>query len=181
MKPGPLATLTLRGILRLARRVQRAQRKSQGRRPARRVLTMVGPSLLGLLVASACGSSRAGGERPEGSGVLSRGGHIVLEGAALEDGPGSLLGALMGKVPGMRVRQPSGQCPQITLRSDVSFQSVHNPYVYVNGARATNTCVLETLRKEDVERVEVYPQGFTQRPGYGTHSGGLILVFMRSA
>lgn len=142
---------------------------------------MVAPPLLGLLVAAACGSSRAGGENLARSGVLSQGGHIVLEGAALEDGPGSLLGTLMGKVPGMRVRQRSGQCPQIALRSDVSYQSVHNPYVYVDGARATNTCVLEELRKEDVERVEVYPQGFTQRPGYGTHSGGLILVFLRSA
>ncbi|MGH7608019.1 MAG: hypothetical protein ACREME_11845 [Gemmatimonadales bacterium] len=174
MKPGPLGTFTIGRILLLARGVQRAQRRM-------RPLTIVALSLLGLLVGAGCGASRAGGEKPVRAGVRSEGGHVVLEGAELEEGPGSLLGTLMGKVPGMRVRQPVGQCPQITLRSDVSFRSVHNPHVYVDGARATNTCVLETLRKEDVERVEVYPQGFTQRPGYGTHSGGLILVFLRSA
>jgi hypothetical protein len=27
----------------------------------------------------------------------------------------------------------------------------------------------------------VYAQGYTTRPGYGTHGPGLILVFMRSA
>jgi hypothetical protein len=56
-----------------------------------------------------------------------------------------------------------------------------NPHVYVDGTRTTDTCILETLRAEDVERIEVYPQGFTTRPGYGTHANGLILVFMRSS
>jgi len=144
------------------------------------LFTIMGPSLLGLLVAAGCASSGVRAERGERA-ERSEGGRFVLEGAALEDGPGSLLGTLMGKVPGMRVRQQTDQCPHIALRTDVSFRSVHNPYVYVDGTRATNTCVLETLRKEDVERVEVYPQGFTQRPGYGYHSGGLILVFMRTA
>ena len=68
----------------------------------------------------------------------------------------------------------------MTLRSAVTFQGVVNPHVYVDGTRATDTCVLESLRTVDVERVEVYPQGFTTRPGYGTHAHGLILVFMRS-
>jgi len=49
----------------------------------------------------------------------------------------------------------------------------------VDGARATDTCVLESLRATDIGRVEVYPQGFTSRPGYRTHAEGLILVFMR--
>ena len=34
--------------------------------------------------------------------------------------------------------------------------------------------------EDDVARVEVYPQGVTRRPGYGTHAHGLILVFMRT-
>ena len=63
----------------------------------------------------------------------------------------------------------------------MSFQGTVNPHVYVDGTRATDTCVLTSLRSHDVERVEVYPQGVTRRPGYGTHAHGLILVFMKQA
>jgi hypothetical protein len=87
---------------------------------------------------------------------------------------------MSGKVPNFRVQRRAGRCPEISLRTNVSFQSDVNPHVYVDGTRSTDTCILETLRTDDVQRVEVYPQGFTTRPGYGTHAYGLILVFMRS-
>jgi hypothetical protein len=116
---------------------------------------------------------------PEPASVTREGGAIVLTGAALEDGPGSVLAAMMGKVPNFRV-QRTDRCPLVTLRGAASFQGVANPHVYVDGTRATDTCVLEMLRVGDVGRVEVYPQGYTTRPGYGTHAPGLILVFMRS-
>ncbi len=80
----------------------------------------------------------------------------------------------------MRVRRPSGECPRISLRNFVTFQSVVNPHVYVDGTRTADTCVLESLRTQDVESVEVYPMGVTRRPGYAPHAHGLILVFMRS-
>ena len=115
------------------------------------------------------------------SDVRFEGGGFVLDGRALEDGPGSIVAALTGKIPNFRVQRNSGECPIITLRNAVSFHGVVNPHVYVDGIRATNTCVLIQLRTDDVARVEVYPLGFTQRPGYGTHAHGLILVFMRSA
>jgi TonB-dependent receptor-like protein len=108
-------------------------------------------------------------------------GAIILAGQALKDGAGTVLAAMSGKVPNFRVRRHTGQCPEITLRNQVSFQALSNPHVYVDGTRATDTCILESLRTEDVERIEVYPQGFTTRPGYGTHAHGLILVFMRSS
>lgn len=114
------------------------------------------------------------------SGVAQRDGATVLSGIALADGRGSVLGSMQGKVPNMRIQRRSGSCPQINLRSNVSFRSVVNPHVYVDGTRSTDTCILESLRIEDVETVEVYPMGFTKRPGYGTHAHGLILVFMRS-
>jgi hypothetical protein len=116
-------------------------------------------------------------------GLSHEGGAFVLTGVALEDGPGSVIAALAGKVPNFRIhgQRVQAECPVITLRNAVTFRDVVNPHVYVDGTRATDTCVLEQLRTIDVERVEVYPMGFTRRPGYGMHAHGLILVFMRSA
>lgn len=141
---------------------------------------LVAPSLLLALLAltSACASSGEGGTSDEVT--FDRGG-VIVTGPALQDGPGSLLAAISGKVPNFRVQRHEGQCPEIFLRNHASFRSFVNPHVYVDGTRTTDTCILESLRGGDVDRVEVYPQGFTHRPGYGTHAHGLILVFMRSA
>ena len=137
--------------------------------------------LLGVLVPmTGCASLRTGDRSEAEHGVSFEHGAVILTGQALHDGPGSVLAAMSGKVPNFRVRRHRGECPEITLRGHVSFRDVSNPHVYVDGTRSTDTCILETLRTEDVERVEVYPQGFTTRPGYGTHGPGLILVFMRS-
>jgi len=134
------------------------------------------------LLATACATLGSSGSRDGNapSGVTQEKGAIVLTGSALTDGAGFVLAALTGKVPTTRVRTYTGECPQITLRNHVSFEGIVNPHVYVDGTRATDTCILETIRTSDVERVEVYPQGFTTRPGYGTHAHGLILVFLRS-
>ncbi|HLB35163.1 MAG TPA: hypothetical protein VJL31_01185 [Gemmatimonadales bacterium] len=142
------------------------------------------PSLIlpgALLTSLACASHQRATNDQFEDGVSFQKGAVFLTGSALGDGPGSLLGTMMGKVPNFRVQRHGNECPQITLRSNVTFMGVVNPHVYVDGTRATDTCVLDALRREDVERVEVYPQGFTTRPGYGTHAHGLILVFMRSA
>ncbi len=135
--------------------------------------------LLGLLFA-ACATG--GAERPSRTegGVTSRNGAIIISGVALDDGPGSILSAIRGKVPSLRVRRPSGSaCPMINLRNFVMFEGVVNPHVYVDGTRTNDTCILDTLRTQDVESVEVYSMGFTSRPGYAPHAHGLILVFMR--
>lgn len=106
-------------------------------------------------------------------------GAVILSRTALDDGRGSLLSAMQGKVPGLRINFASRDCPQISLRSHVTFETIGEPHVYVDGTRATDTCILESIRSQDVETVEIYPMGFTKRPGYGTHAHGLILVFMR--
>ena len=146
---------------------------------SRTLVALMGAAVL----VSGCAPRRAvDAEQPEPqaqSEVRFESGGFVLTGRALEDGPGSLLATMTGKIPNFRLQRNSGQCPIITLRNAVSYRSIVNPHVYVDGTRATNTCVLTSLRTYDVERVEVYPQGFTQRPGYGTHAHGLILVFMR--
>ena len=135
-----------------------------------------------LVLPSGCGPlGRSTASRPQArDGVSFERGAVILTGSALSDGSGTVLAAMSGKVPNFKVRRQTGRCPQVTLRSFQSFEGLDNPHVYVDGTRATDTCILETLQTADVERVEVYPQGFTNRPGYGTHADGLILVFMRS-
>lgn len=136
----------------------------------------------GVVLMAACASMKKEQRNQRGQeGVFFEKGAVILTGSALTDGPGTVLAAMSGKVPNFRVQRRTGQCPEITLRNSVSFQSVDvSPHVYVDGTRSTDTCILETLQADDVERVEVYPQGFTTRPGYGTNAHGLILVFMRS-
>jgi hypothetical protein len=137
--------------------------------------------LLAVLVSlTSCAPVGMGARRDVAYGVSFERGAFILTGRALTDGPGSVLGAMSGKVPNFRVQRGTGECPEISLRNHVSVPTAVNPPVYVDGTRTTDTCILESLRTEDVERVEVYPQGFTTRPGYGTHAYGLILVFMRS-
>lgn len=125
------------------------------------------------------GSSAA--EPEESPSVSFERGAVVLTGAALTDGAGSLLATMSGKIPNFHVHRIAGDCPQITLRNVGNMSGVVSPHVYVDGTRATDTCVLESLSSNDVERVEVYPQGYTTRPGYGRHGPGLILIFMRSS
>ncbi len=136
--------------------------------------------VLALLVA-ACAPHRSE-EQTAGfeGGVNIRGGATIISGVTLEEETGSVLDALVGRVPNFRIRRISGKCPQINLRTSVSFESVTNPHVYVDGTQIGDTCVLESLRAQNVELLEIYPMGFTTRPGYATHAHGLILVFMRS-
>jgi len=143
-----------------------------------RVRSLALPILI--LILGGCAALKSEGRtvRTEG-GVENVAGATVISGRALDERSGPLLDALQGRVPGMKILNHLDQCPQISLRSHVTFGSVVNPHVYVDGTRATDTCILQTLRTDDVESVEVYPMGVTKRPGYGTHAHGLILVFMR--
>lgn len=138
---------------------------------------------LAALALTVVGSGCAHGtsQRDGRQSVSMENGAVVLSGAALLDGNGTVLDAMSGKVPNFRVRHASDPCPVIALRSAGSVRSVTAPQVYVDGARSSDTCILESLSSRDVERVEVYPLGFTTRPGYAPHSHGLILVFMRSS
>lgn len=107
-------------------------------------------------------------------------GAFVLSGAALDDGRGTVLDAMAGKIPNFRVRRSGAECPAIALRRAFGTRLPSSPNVYVDGTRSTDTCILDMLSNKDVDRVEVYPLGFTTRPGYGRSAHGLILVFMRS-
>ena len=91
---------------------------------------------------------------------------------------GNVLSILRTRVRNMTVRSSMG-CPTITLRGNKSLVLPSNPEVFVNGQRANDTCILESIPIDDVERVEVYPMGVSSRPGYPAHPHGLILVFLR--
>jgi hypothetical protein len=137
-------------------------------------------ALLALLLA-ACAKHQPQDETADlEGGVEVREGAIVISGVTLQDETGSIIDALVGRVPNFRVQRISGTCPNISLRTHVSFQSVTDPHVYVDGTRVGDTCVLDSLRAQNVELVEIYPMGFTTRPGYATHAHGLILVFLRT-
>lgn len=144
--------------------------------PAR---THLGAAAFAALVLAGCGPLHNG---QRGSGVSMENGAFIIAGEDLKDGRGDILNAMVGKVPNFRVNRPSMQtCPQISIRHATTHTSVVNPSVYIDGTRSQDTCILESLSTSEVERLEVYPAGFTTRPGYGRHSYGLILVFLRSA
>ena len=132
------------------------------------------------LVLGACHSRRIPDDDARGGrGIEARDGGFVLSGDVLADGRGSVLGALEGKIPGLRVRRNVRGCPEVNMRQQTSFRGTVAPGVYVDGILSADTCILDSLRSHDVGSVEVYPQGFTRRSGYATHAHGLILVFMR--
>ena len=118
--------------------------------------------------------------RTEG-GIRNEGGATIISGVALDDQRGSILDTMEGRVPGMQIQRHPDSCPRVSLRSHVTFRSVVNPLVYVDGTRTTDTCILNQLSTDNVDSIEVYPTGVTMRPGYSTHAHGLILIFLRGA
>jgi hypothetical protein len=113
---------------------------------------------------------------PRGRGISA---YVFEEEQLQPSADGTLLSALAARMSAMNVLR-GGECPLITLRGRTTVARPTNPGVYVDGTRATNTCVLETLNVSDVHRVEVYPMGIAQRGAYEAQAGGLILVFMRT-
>jgi hypothetical protein len=114
---------------------------------------------------------------PRGHGTSS---YVIEEDQLQNSADGTLLGALSARIANMGVLR-GGECPMITLHGRTTVMRPSNPGVYVDGTRATNTCVLETLSVTEVHRVEVYPMGIAQNSSYESQAGGLILVFMRTA
>jgi hypothetical protein len=128
---------------------------------------------------AACGMIEPAPDAPEPASRLSPHSPHVSERSEFRGG-GSVLNVLRARTAGMQVRRPPSEpCPEITLRGPTSLTGSNSPVIYVDGTRTSNTCILDMLNVNDVERVEVYPMGIA--PG-GTHRNsptGLILVFLR--
>jgi hypothetical protein len=122
-----------------------------------------------LLFVTACGATRTGGERTTNDGSAT-----IVRGTELG---GNLLESLRGRVPSMTISYASGDCPHIEFRGMRSARFQGNPDVYVDGARMLDTCILTQIGSNDIDYVEVYPSGHTNRPGIQRSPFGLILVF----
>ena len=143
-----------------------------------RTLSFLGLALLLSGCAALQNPARTG--RTEG-GIRNDGGATIISGRALDEQRGTILDTMEGRVPGMQILRYHDKCPQVAIRAHQTFQTVVNPYVYVDGTRAGDTCILNQLVTDNVESIEIYPMGVTMRPGYATHAHGLILIFMRGA
>jgi hypothetical protein len=133
--------------------------------------------------AAACGPVLAPGASGFSEGNRLQAGErnttgVVITGAQLRSGGTSLLDGLRARISNLRV-EVNQQCPEIRLRGQRSISGNSNPIVYVNGARTANTCVLEQIQPVDVETVEVYASGVSNRPGIRNSPTGLVLVYTR--
>lgn len=118
-----------------------------------------------------------GGPSPDGS-PERLGSVIVVEQEDMAGSAGSLTDALVGRVSAMRIDKVASRCPLVVMRGMKTIHGNSNPGIYVDGTRMDDTCALNQVRTNEVVRVEVYPSGFTNRPGYKPHPNGLILVFL---
>lgn len=132
---------------------------------------------LAVLTLSACASSTGSiNELREGGGRASVS-RIVIRVSEMANSV-NLVNLIQSRVTNLQVRR-NGPCPEFEFRGRNSVLAPTPPGVYVNGQHTMNTCVLEMLDPQDINLVEVYPQGVANRPGYHSTAGGLILVFLK--
>lgn len=139
------------------------------------VVRAVGPVAVALLLATfACA------HRPRPAQQQAGDSPVVLTPADIERAGGQLLEALRARVPNMRILRQSRGCPIITFRGRRTLHGSESPRIYVDGSEMGDTCVLDQIHVREVDRVEVFTGGFTDRPGFQPSPNGLILVFLRS-
>jgi hypothetical protein len=132
------------------------------------------------LVVTACGSAPAAGDGSSSWASSTRSANaFVVGGEELWQRRTDLL-SVLGRMSAVQVRR-SDPCPTILMRGQKTYVGSSDPYIYVNGTQASNTCLLEMMRTEDVDRIEVYPSGVSNRPEYASNPNGLILIFLRNA
>ena len=92
---------------------------------------------------------------------------------------GILLNSLQTRVPSMTVSRVSGECPRIVFRGFRSMRNQAPPSIYVDGTLMNETCILEQISANDVDRVEIYASGNTGRPEIASNPFGVILIYRR--
>jgi hypothetical protein len=132
-----------------------------------------------VLTAGCAGAGTSGSDAIALSPTRS-GNAFVLAGDQLWQRSSDLLSIISNRISAVQVRR-SGHCPNITMRGQKTYIGPTDADIYVNGTRAGNTCLLELMRTEDVERVEVYPMGVTGTPGVAPNPNGVILIYLRTA
>ncbi len=129
-------------------------------------------TLLMTMLTAGCASTAA----PGSSSTDGIGNAIVIQNESIDPSRGSILSIIQDHVRGMSVDR-TAECPRIVLRAGSGRSQVAQALVYVDRQRFSDSCVLETINLESIDRIEIYPSGVTQRAGYTNNSGGLILVF----
>lgn len=134
--------------------------------------------LLAALCACATASPgpRAAPHEPDAAAVSGARGATVLTGDQLRGAGPTLLVALAGRVPNLRIERGAG-CPTLRLRGDRTLTGTRDPLVYIDGGLVGSTCILESMRTAEIRQVEIYPTGNAPRGGYRSSPNGLILVF----
>jgi hypothetical protein len=145
-------------------------------------------AILGLCAAAvAAGCASRGGARAGAAGT-GKEAIAVLDGdrlqAAIASGA-SVTQILSTRVPSVRLLRTtgpgSGECPTLIVRGVATFrQTLSPPDIYIDNARAQDSCVLYTLVPEHLRAIEVYaggaqPAGVPLRP----NTGGAIIVRTR--
>ncbi len=140
--------------------------------------SVVGLAGAAVFIACAGHSSPRTRSGPVQQDVKSAGDAIILSGSLLHEQSRSLLNLMRARVPSIQIvdDQP---CPDVYLRGRSTIVSSSNPAIYVDGQRATNTCVLDMVNSLDLDRVEIYPSG--QPRGYLSDPYGVILMFLRTS
>jgi hypothetical protein len=98
--------------------------------------------LVGALGMGACAGTWSATPRPEleGNGVSRTDGATVVGAEELHQFNGSVLRAIMGKVPNMKIKFVGlDRCPAITLRTYENIHGRNFPLVYLDGTRTDNT------------------------------------------
>lgn len=124
---------------------------------------------------AACGGApmSAAPLRPTGSG-----GGIELRREQL-DPLGSLLASLDRRVNNLDVLRPVSDCPVLLLRGRGPVSMRDQPSVYVDGTRVHDTCFLDMMKADQVERVTVFNGPASARPGLFAGQGGIIVIETR--
>ncbi len=138
-----------------------------------------GMGVLGATLLCACAAHRPPKPVTLTSDVRSDGGATILSGAIFDKTTRSLLDVMKAHIPSMQVMDDQ-PCPDVYLRGRSTIVSSSNPAIYVDGERASNTCVLDMVNVHDLERVEIYPNG-QPHGGYQSSPYGVILIFMRTS
>ena len=137
-------------------------------------------SIAALIAVASCAHATA---KPPDEAIVpdteSRNGATIITSAVLQRSSQPLLDVMRTRLPYMQVVNGS-PCPEIYLRGRSTLVTASNPAIYVDGQRATNTCVLQMLDASDLDRVEIYPSGVPKKPGYLNDPYGVILIFGRT-
>jgi len=136
--------------------------------------------VLAAALVCACGPHRAHpGPDTSSPEIRTDGSTTIITAAALQQQSRSLLDLLKARVPSITIVD-NDPCPDIYLRGRSTIVTSSAPAIYVDGQRANNTCVLDMMDVQDLQRVEIYANG-QPRGGYQADPYGVILIFLKTS